>query len=55
MQYFESVTEGWIDYSRNHTLVALFSRALVASTDGHAAALERIDDDISRLKQMADL
>ena len=53
LQYFESVTDGWIDYSRNHTLVDLFSRALVASTDGHAAALERIDDDISRLKRMA--
>ncbi len=55
LQYFESVTDGWIDYSRNHTLVALFSRALVASTDGHAAALERINADISRLKRMADL
>ena len=53
LQYFESVTDGWIDYSHNHTLVDLFSRALVASTNGHAAALERIEDDISRLKRMS--
>ena len=53
LQYFESVTEGWIDYSHNTILVDLFSRALVSSADGHTAALERIDEDISRIKRMA--
>lgn len=53
LQYFESVTDGWIDYSHNTILVDLFSRALVSSADGHTAALARIDEDISRIKRMA--
>ena len=49
--YFESITNGWIDYSQNELLVDLFSRALVSSAVGHASALEQINDDISVLKQ----
>ena len=51
--YFDSITGGWIDYSHNHTLVNLFSHALVSSEAGHAAALDRVRDDISRMKSGA--
>lgn len=36
--YFDSLTNGWIDYSHNQTLVRLFHLALVASEEGHQAA-----------------
>ena len=51
LNYFESMTNGWIEYSHNQLLVDLFSRALVSSEVGHASALEKIDDDITVLKQ----
>ena len=47
--YFDSVTDGWIDYSHNEILVRLFSHSLVASEMGHKDALERIEKDILRL------
>lgn len=53
LKYFDSVTGGWIDYSHNKVLVALFSHALVSSEAGHASALEKIKDDINLLKQRA--
>ena len=40
--YFDSVTNGWIDYSHNLVLVKLFSHALVSSEGGHSDALEKI-------------
>jgi len=46
---------GWIDYSHNHTLVELFSRALVSSATGHTAALDRIQEDIALLKRQSEL
>lgn len=49
--FFESVTNGWVDYSHNLVLVKLFSQALVSSAKGHEAALEEIKNDILRLKQ----
>ena len=49
--YFRSVTGGWIDYSTNETLVALFSHGLVASERGHLVALEAIKADIDRLRR----
>ncbi|HAP39101.1 MAG TPA: hypothetical protein DCQ94_05000 [Nitrospira sp.] len=55
LKYFDSVTGGWIDYSHNKVLVALFSHALVSSEAGHASALEKIKDDIALLKQRAGL
>jgi hypothetical protein len=55
LKYFDSVTDGWIDYSHNKVLVALFSHALVSSEAGHASALEKIKDDIALLKQRAGL
>ena len=53
LNYFDSVTNGWIDYSHNKILVQLFSHALVSSSAGHESALEKIKEDIVRLKQIA--
>lgn len=52
LQYFESVTGGWIDYSHNHVLVELFSHALVSSETGHELALDEVKEYIARLKRM---
>lgn len=48
--YFKSVTDGWVTYEHNHSLIALIARALVASEIGHKDALPLLDADISRLK-----
>lgn len=48
--YFRSVTNGWVRYEHNTTLITLIARALVASEQGHRAALPVLDDDILRLK-----
>lgn len=50
LKYFDSVTNGWITYEHNFVLVQLFSHALVASSAGHKAALDRIDEDIRAIK-----
>ncbi|OQY17586.1 MAG: hypothetical protein B6I35_14440 [Anaerolineaceae bacterium 4572_32.2] len=50
-RYFNSITNGWIDYSHNLVLVELFSHALVSSDLGHSAALEKIKKDIKRLQR----
>ncbi len=55
LKYFDSVTDGWVDYSHNLILVRLFSCALVSSSQGHTAALEKIKEDIARLKLNAGL
>ena len=49
-KYFTSVTGGWITYRHNKLLVKLFSKALVASVQGHRAALVPIVEDINRLR-----
>ena len=54
IRFFESITNGWIDYSHNHILVKLFSHALVSSSTGHEIALEKIKQDIDRLKSLRD-
>ena len=54
-KYFDSITNGWIDYSHNLILVKLFSHALVSSSDGHSSALEKIKEDIALLKQRSGL
>ena len=51
LKYFNSVTGGWISYSHNPVLVKLFSHALVSSSSGHEAALEKIKEDIAKLKK----
>lgn len=54
LKYFDSIT-GWISYAHNLVLVALFSHALVSSEEGHISALEKIKEDIVRLKKRAGL
>ena len=54
LRYFDSITEGWIDYSHNQVLVDLFSHALVSSSAGHIAALRKIKEDIDRLKRRSE-
>ena len=49
--FFISVTNGWIKYSHNKTLVQLFSNALVSTENGHKKALEIIKEDIQNLKE----
>lgn len=52
ISYFDSLTNGWIDYSHNHALVKLFSLALNSSEQGHALANEILQKDIDRLKTL---
>lgn len=51
VDYFDSITNGWIDYRHNDVLVNLFYHALVSSKSGHKKALEKIKEDIARLKR----
>lgn len=44
LAYFDSITNGWIDYSHNQILVQLFSHALVSSEPAHRMALENIKE-----------
>lgn len=53
--FFDSITNGWVDYSHNLILVKLFSHALVSSAKGHEIALEEIKNDILKLKQANDI
>lgn len=55
LQYFDSLTNGWIDYSHNTILIKLFSHALVSSSKGHESALEEIKKDIEELKRKSGL
>jgi hypothetical protein len=48
--YFDSITNGWIDYSHNHALVRLFSLALNSTEQGHNEANVILQKDIDRLK-----
>ncbi|MDD5731319.1 MAG: hypothetical protein PHU42_00250 [Patescibacteria group bacterium] len=52
VSYFDSLTNGWIDYSHNHALVTLFSLALNSSEYGHKLANEILQKDIDRLKTL---
>ena len=52
VNYFDSLTNGWIDYSHNHTLVKLFSLALNSSEQGHKVANKILQKDIDRLKKL---
>jgi hypothetical protein len=55
LKYFESLTNGWIDYSHNPVLVKLFSHALLATSKGHEAALAKLKDDIEEQKRRSNL
>lgn len=48
--YFESITNGWIDYSHNLTLVKLFSLALNSTEEGHKKANIILQKDVDDLK-----
>jgi hypothetical protein len=50
MPYFNSTTNGWIDYSDNELLVKLFSHALVSTSKGHHEALKSLVEDIEEQK-----
>ena len=55
IEYFDSVTGDWINYSHNSILVKLFSQALVSSKKGHESAIKKIKADILNLKQKSSL
>ncbi|MCK4386649.1 MAG: hypothetical protein KAV41_01005 [Candidatus Pacebacteria bacterium] len=50
--YFDSLTNGWIDYSHNHTLVRLFGLALNSTRQGHKLANDILQKDIDHLKTL---
>ncbi len=50
VDYFVSLTGGWVAYSHNLVLVELFSHALVSSQQGHESALGEVKRDIDRLR-----
>ena len=50
--YFDSLTNGWIDYSHNQALVKLFSLALNSTEDGHKDANIILQKDIDKLKKI---
>lgn len=52
ISYFDSLTNGWISYSHNHTLVKLFSLALNSSEQGHKIANDILQKDIDRIKTL---
>ena len=52
VSYFDSLTNGWIDYSHNHTLVKLFGLALNSSEQGHKLANDILQKDIDHLKTL---
>lgn len=52
LSYFNSLTNGWIDYSHNLTLVKLFSLALNSSEESHKEANIILQKDIDRLKKL---
>ena len=49
--YFDSLTNGWIDYSHNLTLVKLFSLALNSTEASHREANVILQKDIDKLKR----
>jgi hypothetical protein len=55
LNYFTSVTGGWIDYSDNLVLVSVFSHALVSTVSGHEKALRELKQDIEDQKSKSNL
>ena len=51
VDYFESLTNGWISYEHNLTLVQLFRLALNSTEDGHKSANVILQTDINNLKK----
>lgn len=55
LKYFDSLTNGWIDYSMNPVLVKLFSHALLSTSRAHEAALVELQKDIEEQKRGSNL
>jgi hypothetical protein len=55
LPYFDSLTNGWVDYSLNHVLVKVFSHALLATPKAHEAVLAELQKDIETQKKGAGL
>lgn len=55
LKYFDSITNGWINYAHNKVLVKLFSHALIATSTGHEAAMEELKKDIEEQKKRSTL
>ena len=51
VSYFDSITNGWVDYSHNLTLVRLFSLALNSTEESHKKANIILQKDINKLKE----
>ncbi|MBI5420868.1 MAG: hypothetical protein HZA35_00970 [Parcubacteria group bacterium] len=51
ISFFDSLTNGWIDYSHNHTLVKLFGLALNSTEKSHKEVNILLQKDIDKLKQ----
>ena len=49
--YFNSLTNGWISYKHNHTLVQLFRLALNSTEKGHMSASILLQNDIDDFRQ----
>jgi hypothetical protein len=50
INYFDSLTNGWISYDHNLTLVQLFKLALNSTEEGHKSANVLLQSDIDNLK-----
>jgi len=50
INYFESLTNGWISYEHNLTLVRLFKLALNSTENGHKSANVILQTDIDNIK-----
>lgn len=53
--YFGSITGGWLGYTQDPTLVEVLSHVLLATSQGHEAALEFLADDIETQKKASTL
>ena len=53
LPYFNSLTNGWISYKHNLSLVKLFRLALNSTEAGHIAANDLLQNDINEFQQKA--
>lgn len=51
LKYFNSLTNGWIDYSLNPVLVKLLAHSLLSTPDTHEAVLLELQKDIEQQKR----
>lgn len=53
LKYFDSLTDGWIDYSLNPVLVKFFSHALLSTPLAHEKSLIELQNDIEEQKRVS--